>query len=81
MSKPYIVHVLDFGDTVERLAFQTFEEALQEYREAVLNYATRWHYVSVYNEDIADGGYGDDGTRWDDGLTEDERDALTDAMP
>ena len=80
-SKPYIVWVRCYGTTVEEIAFATFPDALEEYRRCLENYTGRWHDVSIYNDDRADGGWpeGDDGPEWVDGLTEDECEAVADA--
>lgn len=74
MSAPYRVLIDDFGDH-RYLDCQTLDEAIKK----ALKVPTHgWRHVAVFG-DGAEGGYGDDGTQFHDGLTDDERELVEEA--
>lgn len=75
-ATPYRVTVDHFGDR-DTIECATFEAMLLVARTEHAKHPGRVH---VWNDDRADGGYGEDGTEWRDGLTEGERERVREAL-
>ena len=74
-AAPYRVGVLTTAGYEIRVECATWPAALAVARKL----HAEGRDVLVWNDDIADGGHGDDGTEWHDGLTDDETEQLVDA--
>lgn len=74
MSAEYVVRALVFTSTVGFERRDTFEEALRAARHFRDRYGHRKDFIlQIYNDDRCD--YATD-TGWNDGLTEEEREAV-----
>jgi hypothetical protein len=76
VTGPYHLVAADCAGPFHESGYETVEALVAGAHALRDKYPKHRLRIDAYNADIADGGYGDDGQTWHNGLTDDEKDYI-----